>query len=73
MHQGSAGATETPEAGSGSLRACEACSAEFQAKREWQRFCSTPCRQAYHAKMTPEALRRDLDELRRREAKLEAG
>jgi protein-arginine kinase activator protein McsA len=73
MHQDSAGATETPEAGPGSLRACEACSAEFQAKRDWQRFCSAPCRKAYHAKLTPEALRRDLDAALRRIEALERG
>jgi hypothetical protein len=51
---------------------CAACGAPFKPRREWQKFCSTPCRQAYHAKLTPEALRRDLDELRKRVAELEA-
>lgn len=49
---------------------CEACGRIFSPKREWQRFCTTPCRQAFHAKLTPEALRRDIDELRRQVAAL---
>lgn len=42
----------------------------FVPKRSWQKFCSDRCRNAYHGSMSPEALRRDLDELRRQVAAL---
>lgn len=71
-HQDSAGAPESARTPSGSQEAvCEACGAIFRPRRDWQRFCGAPCRKTYHAKLTPEALRRDLDELRRRVAALE--
>lgn len=60
MHQDSAGEP----------RACQACSEAFKPARRWQRFCSPACRKSYNAKMTPEALRRDLDELREKVSKL---
>jgi len=43
----------------------------FTPKRAWQRFCSPKCRKTFHASMTPEALRRELDDLKRRVAALE--
>lgn len=44
----------------------------FVQRRPWQKFCSTGCRNAWHHSMTPEALRKDLDALRRRLDELEA-
>ncbi len=50
---------------------CENCGKPFTPKRAWARFCHSDCRNAWHRSMTPEAMRRDLDELRARLAKIE--
>jgi hypothetical protein len=43
----------------------------FAPRRAWQKFCKTPCRKTFHASMTPEVLRREIDELKKRVAELE--
>lgn len=46
------------EAQSAALPACETCGAHFTPKRGWARFCSTPCRNAFHgAERRKEAIR----------------
>lgn len=37
------------------------CGLLFVPKRQWQKFCSTKCRNEFHHSLTPEALRRDID------------
>ena len=66
-------ATQGAETHSGSLKPCATCLRPFRPVREWQRFCCTRCRQTYHASMTPDALRRDLDDLKSRLKYLEEG
>ena len=51
---------------------CPVCRASFLARRKWQRFCSPKCRNEYHSSMTPEVLRRDIDELKRQVVELRA-
>lgn len=51
---------------------CPVCKVEFEAKRRWQRFCSAACRRKHHA--TPDdaaKLRKELEELRERVARIE--
>lgn len=36
-------------------RNCGHCSKPFEAKRTWQRFCSTDCRTTFHNKLTKQA------------------
>lgn len=66
------GQTQDAGVAKGSQEAvCAACGASFKPTRRWSKFCSTRCRQTYHAKLAPEMLRRDIDELRRRVELLE--
>ena len=55
---------------------CPTCSTSFLPRRPWQKFCSTPCRAAWHsAAPLREALaaaEAELAELRARLAELEA-
>lgn len=55
----------------GETRKCRACPIIFTPKRRWQEFCSDRCRKTFHASMTPEAIRRTLDELSARLAETE--
>lgn len=43
--------------------ACPTCATPFVQNRPQQRFCSVKCRNAYHQKLTPEALHRQLEAL----------
>lgn len=51
-------------------QACDGCGSPFTPKRRWQRFCKTTCRATYHLNLSPEALRREVDELKRQGATL---
>lgn len=56
----------------GAQATCPVCKAAFTPKRSWQRFCSPPCRKAYHSAPDPVAmLRREVEELRERIEKIE--
>jgi protein-arginine kinase activator protein McsA len=44
--------------------ACPTCDVAFVQNRPQQRFCSTRCRNAYHQKLTPEALHRQIEDLK---------
>lgn len=72
MHSEAAGAAPAATEGKGSLKPCAACQKPFAARRKWARFCSTNCRNEWHRSMTPEAMRRDIDELLRKVQALEA-
>lgn len=65
MHQGIASAPQTVAEVS-----CDGCGQPFAPKRRWQRFCKPGCRSTYHSSLTPEALRREIDELKREAATL---
>lgn len=43
--------------------ACPTCATSFVQNRPQQRFCSVKCRNAYHQKLTPEALHRQIEDL----------
>lgn len=51
---------------------CEMCRCQFPVKRGWQRFCTPACRNAWHATMKPEAMRKDIDALRAALAEIKA-
>lgn len=53
--------------------ACDTCREPFTPKRHWQRFCSDACRNSFHHRLTPEALRKDFDALAATVETLKAG
>lgn len=57
----SAAGTHSEAAGAKEI-ACGTCRAPFRPKRGWQKFCSDACRNAFHHRLTPEAMRRELDQ-----------
>lgn len=61
-----------PEHSSATQQRCDGCGGVFAPRRRWQRFCKPGCRSAFHTAMSPEALRRDIEDLKRRLAALEA-
>lgn len=56
-------ASQTHQVDASTTRKCRACPLIFTPKRRWQEFCSDRCRKTFHGSMTPEAIRRTLDEL----------
>ena len=52
--------------------ACVTCGVSFLQNRPQQRFCSTKCRNAYHQKLTPEALHRQIEDLKAQLAAIKA-
>ena len=64
-------AEQTHQVDPSAMRKCRACPILFAPKRRWQEFCSDRCRKAFHASMTPEAIRRALDDLSARVTELE--
>lgn len=43
---------------------CPTCGTSGPQNRPQQRFCSTKCRNAYHQKLTPEAMHRQIEDLK---------
>lgn len=51
---------------------CATCGTSGPQNRPQQRFCSTKCRNAYHQKLTPEALHRQIEDLKAQLATIKA-
>lgn len=61
MHSEQAGAKQCERDG---------CSVLFRPKTRWQAFCSVGCRNLHHRALSPEAMRRELDQLKAQVAAL---
>ena len=63
MHSEQAGAAPAAAEGEGQGKPCEACQKPFSARRKWQRFCSTACRNEWHRReaMGPTGRLEDLE------------